>query len=109
MRRICSNGMLKEYNNGNITIKFDPETIEAAAKDDILILSSVLADFDCYFIGETYCLSNFTMGHTVYNAYSDLCYIFDWALLETLKAGKIIKLYARTPDETDREIIKMEG
>lgn len=25
MKRICSNGMCKEYKNGNITIKFDRE------------------------------------------------------------------------------------
>lgn len=28
MKRICSNGMCKEYKNGNITIKFDREIME---------------------------------------------------------------------------------
>lgn len=109
MKRICSNGMCKEYKNGNITIKFDRETVEDARKNPILTLSSVLNDFDCYFIGESYCLSNFAMGHTIYNAYSDLIYIFDWNLLAMLKNGEVVKLYAREPDETDREIMEREG
>jgi len=108
MKRICSNGMCKEYKNGNITIKFDKNTIEDAKQDKLLILSSVLSDFDCYFIGESYCLGNFAMGHTVYNAYSDLVYVFDWNLLAMLMNGETVKLYARTPDETDREIMKKE-
>lgn len=104
-----SNGMCKEYKNGNITIKFDPETVEAAKKDDVLILSDVLSMFDCYFIGESYCLSNWAMGHTIYNAYSDLVYIFDWNLLAMLKAGEMVRIYARKPDELDREILEREG
>lgn len=104
-----NNGMCKEYKNGNITIKFDPETVEAAKKDDVLILSDVLSMFDCYFIGESYCLSNWAMGHTIYNAYSDLVYIFDWNLLAMLKAGEMVRIYARKPDEADREILEREG
>ena len=104
-----NNGMCKEYKNGNITIKFDPETVEAAKKDDVLILSDILSMFDCYFIGESYCLSNWAMGHTIYNAYSDLVYIFDWNLLAMLKAGEMVRIYARKPDETDREILEAEG
>lgn len=104
-----NNGMCKEYKNGNITIKFDPETVEAAKKDDVLILSDVLSMFDCYFIGESYCLSNWAMGHTIYNAYSDLVYIFDWNLLAMLKAGEMVRIYARKPDEVDREILEREG
>ena len=34
MKRICSNGMCKEYKNGNITIKFDRETVEDAREPD---------------------------------------------------------------------------
>ena len=109
MLRVCSNGMCKEYKNGNITIKFDRDTIEEAKKDDVLTLSEVLSWIDCYFIGETYCLSNFAMGHTIYNAYSDLVYVFDWNLLAMLKAGEMVKLYARKPDEADREILGKEG
>lgn len=99
----------KEYKNGNIIIRYDRDMIAESKRDSILTLSSVLNEIDCYFIGETYCLNNYETGHTVYNAYSDLVYIFAWSYLETLEAGNAVKLFARTPDETDRELIEMEG
>lgn len=99
---------IKEYKNGNITIKFDRELIELSKRDNVLALSSALDTADCYFIGETYCLGNYATGHTIYNAYSDLVYIFDWNLLAMLKNGETVRLYARKPDETDRELIEKE-
>lgn len=99
----------KEYKNGNIIIRYDRDTITESKRDSILTLSSVLDEIDCSFIGETYCLSNFETGHTIYNSYSDLVYIFPWRYLETLATGKTVKLFARKPDETDRELIEMEG
>ena len=99
----------KEYKNGNITIKYDRDMIAESKRDSLLTLSSVLDEIDCSFIGETYCLSNYETGHTVYNSYSDLVYIFAWSELEALEAGKAVKLFARKPDETDRELIELEG
>ena len=99
----------KEYKNGNIIIKYDRDMIAESKRDSLLTLSSVLDEIDCSFIGETYCLNNYETGHTVYNAYSDLVYIFAWSELETLEAGKAVKFFARKPDETDRELIEMEG
>ena len=104
-----NDGIIKEYKNGNIVIKYYKEGIQESKRDSILTLSSLLDMIDCYFIGETYCLSNYETGHTVYNAYSDLVYIFPWRDLETLASGKTVKLSARKPDETDRELIKREG
>ena len=98
----------KEYKNGNITIKYNKERIEDAKKDDVLTISDVLSWLDCYFIGETYCLNNYETGHTVYNYYSDLIYVFPWRYMEELEKGKAVKLYARKPDEIDREIIERE-
>lgn len=99
----------KEYKNGNIIIKYDRDMIAESKRDSLLTLSSVLDEIDCYFIGETYCLNNYETGHTVYNTYSDLVYIFAWSELEALEAGKAVKLFARKPDEADRELIEMEG
>lgn len=99
----------KEYKNGNIIIRYDHDMIAESKRDSLLTLSSVLDEIDCSFIGETYCLGNYETGHTVYNAYSDLVYVFAWSELETLEAGKAVKLFARKPDETDRELIEMEG
>ena len=99
----------KEYKNGNIIIRYDRDMIAKSKRNSLLTLSSVLDEIDCSFIGETYCLSNYETGHTVYNAYSDLVYIFAWSELEALEAGKAVKLFARKPDEADRELIEMEG
>lgn len=99
----------KEYKNGNIIIKYDRDMIAESKRDSLLTLSSVLDEIDCSFIGETYCLNNYETGHTVYNSYSDLVYIFAWSEFEALEAGKAVKLFARKPDETDRELIEMEG
>lgn len=99
----------KEYKNGNIIIRYDRDMIAENKRDSLLTLLSVLDEIDCSFIGETYCLSNYETGHTVYNAYSDLVYVFAWSELETLEAGKAVKLFARKPDEADRELIEMEG
>lgn len=99
----------KEYKNGNIIIRYDRDMIAESKRDSLLTLSSVLDEIDCSFIGETYCLNNYETGHTVYNSYSDLVYIFAWSELEALEAGKAVKLFARKPDETDRELIEMEG
>lgn len=104
-------GIAKEYKNNNITLQIPKDEIDDFKKDDVLYISETLSGIDCYFIGETYCLSNYETGHTVYNSYSDKVYIFQWRYLELLKQGKTVKLYAHDPDETDREIIKnwMEG
>lgn len=102
-------GIAREYKNGNITIKYYEEGIEESKKDYVLALSSLLDMIDCYFIGETYCLSNYEEGHTIYNAYSDLVYIFSWNDIEELEKGKTVRLYAKKPDETDREILEKEG
>lgn len=99
----------KEYKNGNIIIKYDRDMIAETKRDSLLTLSRVLDEIDCSFIGETYCLNNYETGHTVYNSYSDLVYIFAWSEVETLEAGKAVKLFARKPDETYRELIEMEG
>ena len=104
-----NDGIIKEYKNGNITIKYYSEGMQESKRDSLLTLSNLLDMIDCYFIGETYCLGNYETGHTVYNAYSDLVYVFAWSELETLEAGKAVRLFARKPDETDRELIEVEG
>lgn len=106
MKRITDH--CKEYKNGNLLIKYNEDAIEQSKKDSLLTLASVLEEIDCYFIGETYCISNYAMGHTIYNCHSDLCYIFAWNDIKTLEQGKTLKLYARKPDEWDRELFERE-
>lgn len=103
---------IKEFNNGNINFRFTPEQIAELKTGKISaveVISWILDEIDCYFIGEQYCLSNYTTGATIYNAYSDLCYIIDFSDVETvLMSGRYLKLYARKPDEQDRETIEKE-
>lgn len=110
MRR--NNENIKEFNNGNINFRFTREQITELKTGKISaveVISWILDEIDCYFIGESYCLSNFTTGETIYNAYSDLCYVIDFSDIETvLMSGRYLKLYARKPDENDREIIEKE-
>ena len=88
----------KEYKNGNITIKYDEDAISDARKDAILTISEILSQIDCVFIGDSFCLSNYEIGHLIYNLYSGYAYIFPWRFLDTLLEGKTIRLYASVPD-----------
>ena len=98
---------IKEFNNGNLNIKLDKPAIETISKRgyDVYFLTDLFSWLDTYFIGETYCISNYETGHTLYNLYSDLVYVFPWSCLETLKQGKTVKLYAHKPDSWEREEI----
>lgn len=99
----------KEFNNHNLSLKWTQYDIEKAKADPLLYLSDWLSmTFDCDFIGETYCLSNYETGHTIYNFYSDVTYIFPWRFLDDLLDGKRVRLFANVPDEYDREIINTE-
>ena len=103
-----NNGTIREYKNGNITIKYTPDGITESKEDDVLTISDLLSYIDCEFISETYSLNNYETGHTVYNYYSDLIYVFPWKALQDLEQGKTIRLYARKPDKWDRELIEQE-
>ena len=94
-----------QFKNGNINLRIPKEDLDDFKKDQVCYLSELLSWNNCDFIGETYCLSNFETGHTIYNYYMDCCYIFPWRELETLAEGKMVKLYARVPEEYEREII----
>ena len=63
-------------------------------------------DFSCEHLDDEFCLSNYAMGAMIYNCYSDLVYIINFNdIEEILAAGRWLRLYAKTPDTDDREII----
>lgn len=99
--------IVKEFNNNNIHIKFTPDAITDIANNrisDIEAISFGLEMSDTGFIGEEFCLSNFDCGATLYNAYSDKCYILAFSdIARKLLAGKTLILYAHTPDDEERE------
>ena len=103
----------QQFKNGNLNIRFSPDEIadiKAGKYSQIEQLSWKLEKFDTSFIGEQYCLSNYTMGCTLYSCYSDKVFILDFSDLDNvLMMGGTLKLYATTPTPEDREIIESEG
>lgn len=96
------------FKNGNINIKLFPETIEKLKSGKVSLmesLSNALFAVDCYLYGESFCIGNYDMAVSIYNYYSDKCYIVLFSEIDKLLDGKTLKLYATNPTETDRELI----
>ena len=82
---------IKEFENGNLSIRFPAEyreKLKSGVVSAIEVLSWTLDELDCYFIGEEFCLGN---------NFNDI--------EKVLAAGYWLRLYARMPDEDDRKII----
>lgn len=111
MKRVHEN--IKEFNNGNLSIRFPVEyreKLKSGVVSAIEVISWVLDELDCYFIGEEFCLGNYAMGAMIYNCYSDLVYIINFNdIEETLAPGRWLRLYARKPTTYDRETIENSG
>lgn len=103
----------QRFKNGNLNIRFSPDEIadiKAGKYSDIELLSWKLGAFDTIFIGEQYCLSNYTMGCTLYSYYVDKVFILDFSDIDSiLMNGRTLKLYARKPEDEEREQIEREG
>ncbi|MEY8320297.1 hypothetical protein AAK894_04350 [Lachnospiraceae bacterium 46-61] len=109
---MIDNYKAKRFKNGNINIRFSPDYIALIKSDkasDVEVLSWILEDIDCYFIGESYCTSNYTSGATVYDSYNDNVFRLEFGGIDDLTQGKAMKLYALVPDDIDREILAEEG
>src|SRR5574344_693305 len=100
----------QRFKNGNLNIRFSPDEIvdiKAGTYSQIELLSWKLDNFDTYFIGEEYCLSNYAMGSTLYSYYSDKVFILDFSDIDSiLMTGGTLKLYATEPTPEDREQIE---
>ena len=103
----------QRFKNGNLNIRFSPDEIadiKAGKCSPIELLSWKLEAFDTTFIGEQYCLSNYTMGVTLYSYYSDNVFLLNLSDLDNvLMEGKTLKLYANKPTPENRETIESEG
>lgn len=100
-------GMIKEYKNGNITIKFDLSADCRKRCSELEVVSWLLDSLDTYIIGEEFCLSNYDAGCMLYNCHTDHVYILSFTALNTAyNDGSILRLYARKPDADDLETIR---
>lgn len=105
---------IREFENGNINFRLSTELLEQIKEGKISQIEAIgwtLDELDCYLVGEEYCIGNaLGMAVDVYNAHSDYCYMLVFKdIEEVLMAGKTLKLYAREPDETDRERLREDG
>ena len=102
----------QRFKKGNLNIRFSPDEIQdtkAGKYSMIELLSWKLEKFDTTFIGEQYCLSNYTMGCTLYSYYADKVFVLDFSDIDSvLMEGGTLKLYATKPTQEDREIIESE-
>ena len=102
----ANEGIIREYRNGNITIKFDLTCEIREKSSDIEIAAWLLDSLDTYIIGDQFCLSNYDMGCMLYNLHSDYVYILSFSELDkAYNTGNVLRLYARRPDANDRETI----
>jgi hypothetical protein len=108
MEVLRKNDNIIELVNNDLVIEYDNDTIQEAARDELLIFSDVIGWLDTNIIGDAFCLSNYEMGIMLYNGYSDKCYIVSFTDLEKIKAGEKVTLHAYDPDEDDREAIERE-
>lgn len=103
----------QRFKNGNLSIRFSPDEIadiKAGKYSAIELLNGKLGRFDTCFIGEQYCLSNYTTGCTLYSYYVDKVFVLDFSDIDNvLMEGDTLKLYARKPEDEDREQIEREG
>ena len=100
----------QRFKNGNLNIRFSPDEIadiKAGKYSQIELLSRKLETFDTAFIGEQYCLSNYTMACTLYTCYADKVFILDFSDIDSiLMNGRTLKLYASKPIPEDLEQIE---
>jgi hypothetical protein len=103
---------IKEFKNGNILIRFPLEYKDRLLSGKISaveVLNFLLEEIDCYFIGDSFCISNYDTGMLIYNCYSDLVYIIATSdILDVLANFRWLRLYARKPSDVDRKIIENE-
>lgn len=101
----------KTDRNGDIILKFSPnETadIRTGKLSEVEVISWLLESIDGTFIDESYCLSNYTMGATIYNYYLERCYVIDFSDVESiLMKGYHLLLKARIPDNGEREMLEI--
>ncbi len=110
--RAMVHGDSVRFRNGNMNLRFTQDEInqiKSGRVSDIEVLSWILDELDCEFLGDEFCLSNYEMGCLIYSHYFDKTYLLRFTDIENvLMKGNALKLYAREPDENDRELLERE-
>ena len=99
--------IIKRFKNGNFTAKM--EDSDHNREGTLIKLIWALYDADCELFGEEYCISNWEMACDMYCYYTDRIIRIPYSLLSALEAGKTVRLYARIPDQWDREQLEEDA
>ena len=94
-------GTIKEFKNHNINIKLDSDYIKAYGTDELDAFLNIIDSFDTYLISDMHpTLNGYLL--TLYNVYSDLCYMI---YSNNIKVNETIKLISYTPTDDEIELI----
>ena len=104
---------VRRFKNGNVSIRLTQKGVDelrAFPHDDLVCFCDWLADFELSFFGETYCISNYEEGHSLFDGYNYKVFVFSWLDYEKkIKNGQAVRLKARTVDDADKELLELEG
>ena len=104
--------MVKEFNNGNINVKFDSDDIKkcnAAGNDNFWkayeILGAYLDSVDCEYIADFYSVGNVHQAIDIFNHRTQKIFsIYDNEFYELIE-GSTIKLIGRNATDEELEIL----
>ena len=98
---ISNYGVVREYKNGNITLKCDPVEF---SNDPLLSVSELLFWVDTDIVCEI--PDAWQPSLLLYNCRLDRCYELYESSRNDLKTGKTVRIFARVPNEYDKEFLK---
>lgn len=98
---------VKEFKNGNINIKYDILPNDPEFSNVMCDVLNALDWLDTYDISGITSYGNDCVAIHLYNIRLDKMYMLtSYAIYNRLVKGLTLKLYARTPDDNDKELIK---
>lgn len=98
---ISNYGVVREYKNGNITLKCDPVEF---SNDPLLAVSELLFWVDTDIVCEI--PDAWQPSLLLYNYRLDRCYELYESSENDLKTGKTVRIFARVPNEYDKEFLQ---
>ena len=98
---ISNYGVVREYKNGNITLKCDPVEF---SNDPLLAVSELLFWVDTDIVCEI--PDVWRPSLLLYNCRLDRCYELYESSHDDLKTEKTVRIFARVPNEYDKEFLK---
>ena len=96
---ISNIGIVREYKNGNITLKVDLSGVDMVHDGLLWAVTENLFWVDTYIVREDYA------SYTLYNVRRGFIYCLDSSDMGQLAHGKMVRLVGRSPDPVEHEYI----